>query len=107
MAPRLRYEFYLPTYYNDGTPIEPSKYRLVKNKVVDRFGAVSIHPATIQGIWVNKEDNVRYFDNCSKFEISVEKNEINEIFFENLKKELKEIFKQYEIYMIYCEVNQV
>lgn len=107
MPPKLRYEFYLPTYYNDGTPIEQSKYRLVKNKVVNEFGAVSVHPATVQGIWVNKESDTKYFDNCSRFEISVEKTEKNEIFFENLKRELKEMFKQHEIYMIYSEVNQV
>lgn len=85
MAPKLRYEFYLPTYYNDGTPIEQSKYRVVKDKIVKEFGTVSVHPATVQGIWVNKENNTTDYDNCSRFEISVEKIDKNEEFFENLK----------------------
>ncbi|MBI2630239.1 hypothetical protein HYW76_03990 [Candidatus Pacearchaeota archaeon] len=107
MPPKLRYEFYLPTYYNDRTPIEPKKYRQVKNKIVERFGAISTHPATVQGTWIDKSSNITYFDNCCRFEICVDKDDENEKFFEELKDELKEIFMQREIYMIFTEVNMV
>lgn len=107
MPPKLRYEFYLPTLYNDKFPIEPKKYRYIKNKIVKQFGAISTHPATVQGIWIDSCSNKRHFDNCCRFEICVEKSDDNEKFFEELKEELKVYFKQIEIYMIFTEVNMV
>lgn len=107
MPVKLRYEFYLPTSYNDGSPIEPRKQRLVKEKIVNKFGAISLHPATVQGTWVDKDKKIRHYDNCSRFEICVDKSDENEIFFEELKEELKESFKQEEIYMIYSEVKMI
>jgi hypothetical protein len=53
MPPKLRYELYLPTLYNDKTPIEASKYRIIKNKLQKEFGGISVHPASVQGTWID------------------------------------------------------
>lgn len=104
MPPKLRYEVYLPTLYNDKTPVEPSKYRQVKNKIQNKFGGLSVHPATIQGLWTNPHDGKCFYDNCFRYEIVVEKSPENEEFFEKFKQELKELFQQHEIFMVCTEI---
>ncbi len=98
---------YLPTLYNDKTSIEPKKYRQVKNKLQLKFGGLSVHPFTIQGTWINPKDNKRLYDNCARYEIVVEKSPENEEFFEKYKEELKELFQQHEIFMVFTEINWV
>lgn len=107
MPPKLRYEIYIPTLYNDKTSIEPKKFRYIKNKIMDEFKGLSIHPATVQGSWINPKNNELLCDNCFRYEIVVEKTPQNEEWFENFKKELKEILSQYEIFMIFTEINWV
>ncbi|MEK6867797.1 MAG: hypothetical protein AABX98_03150 [Nanoarchaeota archaeon] len=107
MVVKLKYEFYIPTSYNDKTPIEPKKQRYVKNKIVDKFNGISIHPATVQGIWCGQNKEVFHYDNCIHFEVCVDNLDENEIFFEQLKEELKELFRQEDIYMICFEVKML
>jgi len=107
MPPKLRYEVYLPTLYNDKTPVEYDKYRKVKNIIQKRFGGLSIHPASIEGLWVNPNDKELCDDNLFKYEIVVEKTQENKEFFEKYKEELKALFKQHEIFMVFTEVNWV
>lgn len=107
MPPKLRCEFYLPSYYNDKTPIEAKKYRYVKNKLLMKFGGVSVHPATVEGLWKDPKTSIIYSDNSYKFEITVEKNDESKKFFEEFKEELKVIFKQHQIYMLCTEVDMI
>ncbi|MEK6913467.1 MAG: hypothetical protein AABW47_02235 [Nanoarchaeota archaeon] len=107
MPPKLRYEIYIPTLYNDKTPIEPSKYRVIKNKLQDNFGGISVHPASVQGTWVHPVSKQIFCDNCFRYEIVVEKTPENEEFFEEFKEELKKLLLQHEIFMIYTEINWV
>jgi hypothetical protein len=104
MLPKLRYEVYIPTSYNDKTPIETKKYRFVKNKIQKKYGGLSVHPPNISGIWVNPKDKKVFCDNCFRYEIVVDKLQENEEYFENFKKELKELFNQHEIFMICTEI---
>lgn len=112
MPPQIRLEIYIPTFYNpdkngDRKSIELRKHRLVKNQIVDKFKAVSIHPLTVQGIWVDPETNKRHFDNCYRFEVCINPREDVGTYLEEWKKELEDLFEQFEIYMIYYEVNKV
>lgn len=107
MPPKLRYELYIPTYYNDGSPIESKKHREIKNKIIDKFGAISVHPGSISGTWIHPNTGVIYYDNNFKFEITVEKSSSNEEFFETFKEFLKEFLQQQQIYIIYTEVIQI
>ena len=84
-----------------------SKHAKAKNKVIEKFGCLSIHPGIIQGTWTDKISNVRYFDNCFKFEICVDNRDDNIEFFDKFKDYLIQEFKQHEIYMIFTEVNMV
>ena len=107
MPPKLRYEVYIPTLYNDKMPIESKKFRTIKNKIITKFNGLSIHPATVQGSWINPRVKKLLCDNCFRYEIVVEKTSENEEWFEKFKEELKEMLSQCELFMIYTEVNWV
>lgn len=107
MVRRLKVEFLIPLKYNDGTDVEPEKLFMVKEKVVELFGGITIHPLSIEGIWIDTKTHMKYYDKCRRFEISVK--ESPEIY-KNLKKlkdDLKEIFRQEDIYMYYSEITQI
>jgi len=106
-AKSLRYEIYVPTFYNNKKPIEKEKYEVIQRKIQKQFGKLSVHSAIISGCWVNPCDNQCFVDNCFKYEIIVDNNSKNKNFFKNLKEELKDIFNQYEIFMICTEVEWI
>ena len=107
MSQKFRYEFYLPTQYNDKTLIEKSKFRKIKNKIKEKFNGISIHPSTIDGEWINTGNNKTCKDYLIKYEVCVDGNITNQLFFENLKEELKRLFNQEDIYMVYTIINLV
>ena len=107
MSQKLRYEFYLPTQYNDKTSIEKSKFRQIKNKIKEKFKGISVHPGTIDGEWINAGSSKTLKDSLVKFEVCVDGSITNQLFFENLKEELKNLFDQEDIYMVYTEINLV
>ena len=59
---QLKAEILIPTYYNDGTSIEQEKYKVLFNELVKQFGAVSENNSTINGYWINPQDNKAYVD---------------------------------------------
>jgi hypothetical protein len=95
----VRCEIVLPKKYNDGSDVEPQKYRLTWDELVERFGGISANDAT--GGWlylgrVFREENYIY-----KFDIktSVARSELG-FLQKEYKETLKARFKQHEIYII-------
>lgn len=107
MAVRLRVEFLVPLKYPNGVDIEPERLFEVREEVVKRFGAITIHPLSTEGVWISPKTNKRCCDVCKRFEVSIDKNEENEKSLIELKKRLMKMFKQEEIYMLYTEVVQL
>lgn len=109
---KLRIEVYIPTLYNpdekgNRKPIETNKKRKVKNEIIEKYGTISMHPSIIEGIWVNPSNKIKYYDSCKKFEICIDPKEDIEEELEKWKEELKNLFEQFEIFMIYYGINQV
>ena len=52
--PTTRYEILLPLKYSDGGEIEAEKFLLTKQELVQRFGALSVDPHPIQGLWTHQ-----------------------------------------------------
>lgn len=115
MPQKLKVELFIPTLYNpdkDGLrkAIEPSKRRQVKNYIVKKYGGISIHPLTIQGTWVDKRTNTKYFDACKRYEICIDMDKDIQDVEKELsawKERLKKTFEQVEIYMTFYEVTQI
>ncbi|MDA1278149.1 MAG: hypothetical protein O2960_29485 [Verrucomicrobia bacterium] len=98
-----RYEIILPIRYNDGALIERSKYWETVEEIVARFGALTVQPDGLQGIWLHEskryqEENVRIF-------IDVEDSPENGDFFRQLKQTLKTRFQQIDIWIVSFEIR--
>lgn len=96
--PILRYEILLPLKYNDGSPVEYRKIQLTKQELVDRFGAVTMEPQSILGLWMHEEKE--YKDELIKVIVDVEDTRETEGFFVSYKEILKKRFRQIEIWLI-------
>lgn len=92
-----KYEIYLPIKYNDGTDIEPEKFRQVKVELSALFGGLTVSPmaAPFEGTWIH--EGVEYRDMVIKLEIITSDDEKVEKFFRDFKHTLKEVFQQEEI----------
>lgn len=107
MAIKLRVELLVPAVYNDGSDVEQRKMLEVRKKIIDKFGAITMHPLSTEGIWIDPKTSKRYYDICRKFEVLVGKKENSEMELFELKEELIEEFDQKDIFMIYSEVVQI
>jgi len=112
MPPKIRIELLLPTHYNpdeqgNRESVELRKFRLVKNEIVDKFKALSVHPYTIKGTWVNPKNGKVFYDECYKYEVVINYREGIEEELSKWKERLKELFVQFEIFMTFCDIYQV
>lgn len=98
--PIRRIEIYLPLKYNDGRPIEGTKFEDLQHEILDRFGGVTlIQPQfPLRGLWRSKakvfQDEIVVF-NVMDFRSGKELETIR--YLERLKKRLKKEFAQLEI----------
>ncbi len=95
--PKRRYEILLPLRHNDGRPVGPEKFDQTRQDLVAQFGAVSFHPHSILGIWLN--EGQRFEDELVRVVVDVEDTGENRQFFARLKAVLLERFDQVEIYV--------
>lgn len=100
-----RYEIYLPTRHNDGSPVAAAAFMATQQELVARFGACSFFPESFHGAWMQQgqtfeDDNVRI---C----VDVEDTPENAAFFDRLKPRLKVRFRQLEIWIISFEIRVV
>lgn len=101
-----RYENLLPLKYNDGSEIEAEKFLLTKQELVQKFGALSVHPYPIQGLWTHQ--GVTYEDHLLKNVVDVESDtpEI-QAFFRDFKETLKNCFRQIDIWIVASPIRLI
>src|SRR5437016_3808576 len=93
---KRRYETLLPLKYNDGRPVSEDLFEQTREELVAQFGAVSVQPNVVQGIWVH--EGTRYEDELLRY-VDVEDTPENQQFFVRFKASLLERFEQIEIYV--------
>jgi hypothetical protein len=98
-----RYEIILPTRHNDGTPVEPEKHYQTAEELVERFGAVSLMPETIHGIWLHQ--STRYEEDNLRLVVDVEDTAENKAFFSRFKETLKHRFQQIDLWIVSYEIQ--
>jgi hypothetical protein len=96
--PIRRYEMLLPLAHNDGTPVNPEKHSRTCEEIADKFGAYSVFPYTVRGVWVHESQ--RYEDHSLRLTTDVEDSPENRQFFAEFKLVLRERFEQVEIYVV-------
>jgi hypothetical protein len=101
-----RYEILLPLKYNDGGEIEAEKFLLTKQELVQKFGALSVDPHPIQGLWTHQ--GVTYEDLLLKYVVDIE-SDTSEIqaFFHDFKETLKIRFRQIDIWIVATPIRVI
>ena len=102
---QLKAEILVPTFYNNGTSVEPEKYRILFEELVKQFGAVSSEDNNvINGYWINPQDNKAYADKNKVYWLIVPDTEENRQYFVNLQNKLESLFKQESILIYFTPV---
>jgi hypothetical protein len=91
-----RFEFLLPTKYNDGTEIEPEKLNQTTRELSGRFGGLAQDLVQVHGLWLHKEET--YLDELIRLRIDTPDPEAV-TFLRTYKRQLKDRFKQLDIWI--------
>jgi hypothetical protein len=102
---QLKVEILVPIFYNNGTNVEAEKYRIMFEKLVKQFGAVSSEDNNIiNGYWINPQDNKAYADKNKVYWIIVPDTKENRQYFVNLQDKLESMFNQESILIYFTPV---
>jgi hypothetical protein len=94
---KRRYEILLPLRHNDNRPVSGEQFEQTREDLIVQFGAVSILPHTVLGVWVY--EGTRYEDELLRLVVDVDDTPENRQFFTSYKATLLERFDQIEIYI--------
>ncbi len=98
------YDIYLPSQYNDGTPVEPDKLAQIKRRLADRFGGLTFFPQRNEGTW--KVGNVTFREDIVIIRVlASDATDDSRPFFQRLKEELKADLRQEEILIVARQVE--
>jgi hypothetical protein len=100
---KRRYEILLPLKHNDGRAVSGELFERTREDLIAQFGAVSLLPHTILGIWVH--EGARYEDELLRVVVDVDDNAENQQFFVGYKGALLERFEQIEVYIVSYSVE--
>ena len=97
------YDLFVPLYYNDGSPIEPAKFRDLQRRLLEEFEGLTFFPQPNQGFW--RMENVTYRDEIVIYRVLTSKVRMARRFFLHLKADLKRDLKQEEILIVERDVD--
>jgi hypothetical protein len=97
------YDIFLPLRYNDGTLIEPIKYRNLQEKLLANFAGLTFFPQANQGFW--KLGEVTYRDEIVIYRVLASDSRRARSFLRTLKEDLLAEFAQEAILIVERDVN--
>jgi len=100
-----RYEVFLPLRFNDGRPVPEELGAEVFLELRMRFGGASCETQVIRGVWQRGETIFR--DELTRMFVDVPDTPEHMEFFAQFKEQLKERFKQIEIWITTYPVEAV
>jgi len=102
-----KYEIYLPLKFNDGSEIEPEKFKQIREELIATFGAltVSSQSAPYQGNW--KYGGVDFIDDIIKIEIITGNDRKTARFFRRFKERLKRTLQQIDILITEQDIRTI
>jgi hypothetical protein len=102
-----KYEIYLPLKYNDGSEIEPEKFKQIREELIAVFGAVTVSSQTApyQGTW--KYGGVDFIDDIIKIEIIAADDRNSTRFFRRFKQRLKRLLRQIDILITEQDIRTI
>lgn len=93
-----QYELYIPLSYNDRRPIEPEKLYQTKEALIDKFGGITIFPAS-EGEWRYHGEVMR--DVVVIIRVVTDSDE--DTWFKDYKVVLLDRFQQEEVFIVRIE----
>jgi hypothetical protein len=97
------YDIFIPLRYNDGTQVEPRKFRDVQTRLLEYFNGVTFFPQANEGLW--RMGKVIYRDEIVIYRVVASNVRRTRRFMRQFKTELKRVFRQEEILIIEREVE--
>jgi hypothetical protein len=105
-VPATRYEILLPLKYNDGGIVEPEKLLQTKGDLVRKFGALTVDPYPVQGVWTF--EGTSYQDALLRYTVDVEEDSAEvQVFFREFKEILKSRFRQLDVWIVAYPIRVV
>jgi hypothetical protein len=99
------YDIYVPLHNNDGTAIDPEKLTALKRRLVDHFGGLTHFPQENEGLW--KVGNFTFRDRIVIVRVLSGDVLKSQMFFAQLKKELKQNWGQEDVLIVVRDVKTV
>src|SRR4051794_30404623 len=104
MSSKLRrFEILLPQQYNDGREIPRRLRGRALKEVVDKFGAASFEPTSIEGYW--RHEGILHTDSLSKIVIDIEDTDDNHRWMLDYKARWVAELDQLELWLISYEIT--
>lgn len=97
------YDIFVPLRYNDGSPVEPRRFRDLQVRLLEYFDGATFFPQPNEGMW--RMGQVTYRDEIVVYRVVASKVRAARRFIRQLKEELKRTFKQEEIFIIERDVE--
>ena len=97
------FDIFVPLTRNDGTPIEPSRLRDLKVRLLEYFNGVTFFPQVNEGLW--RMAGVTFHDEIVIFRVVTAKAVQARRFLRQLKKELISAMEQEDIFIIERDVE--
>ncbi len=97
------FDIFVPLKHNDGSPVEPRRFRELQVRLVEYFNGCTFFPQPNQGLW--RLGDVTYRDEIVIYRVVTAKVRPARRFLKQLKEELKRVFKQEEIFIVERDVR--
>lgn len=97
------YDLFVPLYYNDGRSVEPQKFQVLQQQLLDQFGGLTFFPQPNAGFWTMA--GITYRDEIVIYRVITSDEQAARRFLSALKERLKEEFQQEDILIVEREVE--
>jgi hypothetical protein len=97
------YDIFVPLFYNNGSPIDSTKFQALQEWLLERFDGLTYFPQANQGFW--KFGNITYRDEIVIYRVISQDSAASREFLRKLKENLKREFQQLDILIIEREVG--
>jgi hypothetical protein len=97
------YDIFVPLRFNDGTPIEPRRFKDLQIRLLEYFNGFTFFPQPNEGYW--QMGGITYRDEIVIYRVVTAKVRPARKFLNQLKEELKRTFRQEEIFIVERDVE--
>jgi hypothetical protein len=97
------YDIFAPLFYNNGSPIEPTKFQELQGELLEQFEGLTYFPQANQGFW--KFGDITYRDEIVIYRVISQESAASREYLGRLKEHLKQEFQQADILIIERDVG--